>query len=344
MAGNDNFIEKLVCGRQIRQRDQLVASNADLGNTISDMSLKVLNLETERTTLLSSSTEDHQQLMATVDALNKKITDLNTQIVQLQAQLSQNVNQFPKNSLTFGNLPMNTQTLLLTYMNKYPEAYITYGGRYFGVGHDRYDLDVKAWLLGGQNDRALVSMVKNARAMVVDVLAEQPTLTFHQACDVSFMRLTHAMGDSIAYTYDSRSWGENEFWQFSSETLVMNTGDCEDKAIMNYIGARIAGIPWEMLRITAGLTFSGEGHCTNFYYASDLKWHHRNSTTNYAADKTATSLPLTGDDSENLNIKTPWFSSTETKTFSWFGTDAAREDALSLAGTAFFKYLKNIPL
>jgi hypothetical protein len=154
------------------------------------------------------------------------------------------------------------------------------------------------------------------------------------------MRLTHALGDSIAYTYDSRSWGENEFWQFASETRNMGTGDCEDKAILNHVGARIAGIPWELLRVTAGLTFDGQGHATNFYFASDLKWHHRNSTSNYSATTTAISLPLSGDSYENLNIKNPWFSCTDNKTFNWFGTEAETRAALKLRRQPFFKFLK----
>jgi hypothetical protein len=340
----DSFLEKFFCKTPIAKRNLLMSSNEDLLKSVSDLNLQILKLESERMVIISAASQDKAGLMITVDSLTKKISDLQNQKDQLQLQLNSGTNVNPNVSANFPKLPMNTQTLLLGYMNKYPEAFITYGGRYFGTSHDRYDLDVKAWLLEGQNDRQIVSMVKDAGAMVSDVLKEDPTRSFHQACDISFMRLTHALGDSISYTFDQRSWEENEFWQFASETRVMGTGDCEDKAVLNYIGARIAGIPYEMLRITAGLTFSGEGHCTNFYYGSDLKWHHRNSTTNYAPDKTVSSLPISGDSSENLNIKNPWFSATETKTFNWFGTEAQKASALSLAGTALFKYLHIIPI
>jgi predicted transglutaminase-like cysteine proteinase/uncharacterized small protein (DUF1192 family) len=340
----ENFVEKWFCGRIIAERDSCGASSKSLVAQVADLQRLVLQYEAERITLLESASQDKQQLMKTVDDLNQKITALNAQIADLQVQLNQKTTWNPANSATFSNLPMNTRTLLLTYLTKYPEAFITYGGRFVGSTKERYNLDVKAWLMEGQNDWEIVSAVRNAKARVSDVLAEQSALTFHQACDVAFMRVTHALGDSIAYTYDSRSWGENEFWQFASETRFMGTGDCEDKAIMNYVGARIAGIPWEMLRITAGLTFDGQGHATNFYYASDLKWHHRNSTTNYPADKSATSLPLTGDSSEALNIKNPWFSATETKTFNWFGTEAEKADAMKLAVAEFFKFLTITPL
>lgn len=335
----DSWIEGLFCGRVIKARDGYLLDTQNGNQQIAELQVELQNLIAEKNNIISSASTSKQQDLMKIDELSQKISDLQDDINDLTIQLNQNMQTDPAHSAQFGNLPQSTQTLLLTYLTKYPEAYITYGGRFFGTNKNRYNLDVKAWLMEGQNDWEIVSMVKNAKARVSDVLAEKPTLSFHQACDIAFMRLTHALGDSISYTYDQNSWGENEFWQFASESRVMTTGDCEDKAILNYIGARIAGIPWEMLRITAGLTYSGEGHCTNFYYASDLKWHHRNSTTNYPADKTASSLPVPGDSTESLNIKNPWFSATETKTFNWFGTEAQKKEAMALQDQPFFKFL-----
>jgi hypothetical protein len=174
---------------------------------------------------------------------------------------------------------------------------------------------------------------------VSDVLVDNPGSSFHLACDRAFMRVTNALGDSIQYAYDQSTWGVDcsEFWQFASETRTIGRGDCEDKAVLSFVGAVIAGVPFEMLRLVTGTTYSGEGHCTLFYFASDGKWHHRNSTTNYPADKDPKTLPLTGDNSEQLNIKTVWFSATQNKTFTNFDPTAATPKEKK---DGIFKYLK----
>jgi hypothetical protein len=341
----DNFLEKLFCGRPISARDAYISANNVLNQEITGLRTDILSLEKEKLALIQAGNETQQQNLTQIDNLNKQISDLNAQISMLNAQLNQQLpSDLQTHSANFYKLPQATQTLLDAYMNKYPEAFVTYGGRYWGSNKNRYNLDVKAWLLEGQNDWEIVSKVKAAKGRISDVLAENSGLTFHQACDIAFMRVSHALGDSINYQYDNMSWGENEFWQFASESRVMTIGDCEDKSVYNFVGARIAGIPYELLRITAGMTFGGEGHATNFVFGSDLKWHHRNSTSNYAADKSLTSLPLTGDSSEMLNIQHPWFSATETKTFNWFGTEAAKRDAARLSDQPFFKFLKIVNL
>jgi len=339
----DNFLEKLFCGRIITTRNGYIAEAIVTMDEIAGLQTDIQNLQKEKQALIKAAGETQQQNLTQIDNLNKQIADLNAQIVALNAQLNNQSlpSDLQTHSPNFYKLPQATQTLVDGYMNKYPEVHASYGGRYFGAGttKTRYDLDVKAWLMEGQNDFEITNKVQVNNARVSDVLKEQPSLTFHKACDIAFMRVTHALGDSISYTYDDRSWGENEFWQFGSETRVMGTGDCEDKAIYNFVGACIAGIPYELLRITAGMTFGGEGHATNFMLASDLKFHHRNSTTNYAVDKVLTTLPLTGDGGEPLNIQYPWFSATQTKTFSQFGQDAITGGVMKLADQPFFKFL-----
>lgn len=343
----DSFIEKVFCGRVIKERDTNNTLYTACGNKsleleeeVNALGASVINITRERDAILASTQASQKQNAQIIANLESEKSSLVTQVSSLQAQLNSQITYDPGHSMTFPSLPQSTQNTLNAYMNKYPEAFITYSGRYWGTNKNRYPLDLKAWLTQGINDWEIVSMVKSCKGRVQDVLTEQPNLTFHQACDKAYMRITHSLGDSISYQYDTRAWGENEFWQFASETRVMRTGDCEDKAILNHIGARIAGIPYEMLRITAGMTFGGEGHCTNFYYASDNKWHHRNSTSNYSADKTVTSLPSPGDSGESLNIQNPWFSATDSKTFNWWGTEAEKREAKTLKNEPFFKFLK----
>jgi len=321
-----NFIEKLLCPRPIKNAGTYEAANAGLGAAITELQTENANLTREKADLLTAAGASKQENMAIITSLSTQVSTLTRDLSACNASLNQSLpSDLQNHSANFYKLPAATQVLLDAYMNKYPEGFVTYNGRYWGANKTRYRLDIKAWLLEGQNDWETVSMVKSCKGRVSDVLADNPGTSFHAACDRAFMHVTHAMCDSISYAYDSQLWGSDcmEFWQFASETRVIGRGDCEDKSVLGFVGACIAGIPFEMMRLVTGTTYSGEGHATLFYFASDGKWHHMNSTTNYSADKDPKTLPLTGDDSEQLNIKTVWFSATQNKTFTTFDPTTA---------------------
>ena len=342
MGVDDTWWENWLCKTPISERDSYEGRFQKDEQAISDLTLQVQNLTAQKNSIIENSTTDKAADLQKIDALNVQITNLNAQIANLTMQLSAQPTVSVVQSPNFSKLPMNTQTIALAYLNKYPEANVTYNGRTWGKNNTYYPLDIKAWLLEGQNDRAITSVINGKQLNVSDFQRANPSLSFHQCCDLAWMAITNALGDSVQYTLDSTTWGNAcaEFWQFASETKVIGGGDCDDKSIINLVGAYIAGIPEELLRLTAGLTFDGQGHCTHFYLASDLKWHHRNSTTNYPANKSVLSLPITKDSSESLNIQTPWFSATPRKTFNWFGTEAQKnETLLRMAEDEFGKFL-----
>jgi predicted transglutaminase-like cysteine proteinase len=346
----DGFLEKIFCGRVITTRDGYIAEAIVTMDEIAGLQTDIQNLQKEKQALIKAAGETQQQNLTQIDSLNKQIADLNAQIVALNAQLNNQSlpSDLQTHSPNFYKLPQATQTLVDGYMNKYPEAFVTYGGRYFGTNKSRYNLDVKAWLSEGINDFEIVNKVKNAKARVVDVLAEQPTITFHKACDIAFMRVTNALGDSVTYGYDQNTWGEQEFWNFASESRVIGERgggiDCEDKSIYSALGCAIAGIPDELTRVGAGMTFSNEGHCTLFYFPSDLSgFRHRNSTTNYSANKSVLSLPMSGDSTESLNIKTFWFSFNALHSWNWFASTTAKEETKrKLKKDQFLKFINII--
>ena len=336
---NYSLIENLFCKRPILYMNSFELTNRSLGTQIGDLQIEVSNLTSEKQTIIDSATLSKQESLKKIDELGAKISVLTNQIDVLNIQINQNAKSDPLFSQNFSRLPAAAQTCAQAYMNKYPEGFVTYNGRYWGESQTRYNMDVKAWLMQGQNDWENVSKVKACKGRVADVLQENPMLNYHQGCDIAFMRGTNALGDSIQYTYDPNTWGKAcmEFWQYASETRVIGKGDCEDKAIYDLVGAIIGGIPYELLRLVAGMTYSGEGHCSLFYFASDMRWNHRNSTTNYAADKDVLSLPLSFDNSENLNFNRIWFSATQSKTFTNFDptTTTGKEKK-----DAFYKKLK----
>lgn len=47
-----------------------------------------------------------------------------------------------------------------------------------------------------------------------------------------WMKFRDWVGNKIEYRYDSEIYGERDFWQFSNETIQLETGDCEDFSIL----------------------------------------------------------------------------------------------------------------
>jgi len=325
LMGEYGFIENFFCKRPILIAGSYETANRDLSAHLAQLQIELNGALREKESILESTAQSQQAKIKKIAELESQITELTNEIATLNQQINQNIQTDPQFSSNFSRLPLATQQVATSYMNKYSEGYVTYNGRTWGKDDNKYPLDVKAWLMQGQNDWEIVSKVRNAKARVSDVLQENPNLSFHQACDIAFMRVTNALGDSISYTYDQTTWGDKcaEYWQFASETRTIGRGDCEDKAVYNLVGCIVAGIPYELLRLVAGFTFTEEGHATHFYFASDLRWHHRNSTTNYSATKSVLTLPLPGDSSENLNISRVWFSATQSKTFTTFDPSTA---------------------
>jgi predicted transglutaminase-like cysteine proteinase len=340
-----NLLEKLFCGRPMNDGDVLRAALATASMDVTRAKAQVDAINQQLSVAKQQYASCAANSTSSAKALQAQITNLIAEKAQLAADLTkaQTTISTISSSLdgrnNFNMLPPATQAVLLQYYNKYPEAFVTYGGRTWGSGRSKYDLDVKAWLLEGQNDQAVNALLNECNGKISKVMKDNPDKTFHECCDIAVMRIKAKTDGMVQYAFDSQTWGSDEFWQFASETLAGKLGDCEDKAILNFVACRAAGIPREMLRIAAGMTFSDEGHCTNFYFASDLKFHHINSTTNYSASKDVKSLPQTGDSGEQLNLKNVWFSATDDKTFHWFTTEAKEgEDEGKKDG--FLKWLK----
>jgi hypothetical protein len=57
---------------------------------------------------------------------------------------------------------------------------------------------------------------------------------------------------NIRYMYDHVRWGEEDYWQLPSTTIMLGTGDCEDKAILLTSLLRALGIPRENVHMVFG--------------------------------------------------------------------------------------------
>ena len=65
---------------------------------------------------------------------------------------------------------------------------------------------------------------------------------------------------NIDYVSDEEQWGVEEYWQTPEETLSLQTGDCEDFAILLCTLLRAFGIDDEHIYIAIGVDNDGYGH------------------------------------------------------------------------------------
>jgi hypothetical protein len=152
-------------------------------------------------------------------------------------------------------------------------------------------------------------------------------VSFHRACDIALMRIMIWRTDGFPYSYQNEDVavaGMTEIWKNFWELYygVKNYkiyGNCHDWGPADYVMWRTAGIPKELIRIRAGITRDGQGHCTNSYFASDLTWRHPNSTTPFRMGD-ALNLPKLDDTTDIIGLATTWFSFNEER--SWTGTSS----------------------
>jgi predicted transglutaminase-like cysteine proteinase len=347
-----DLIDNTFCGPI--KTEAITASNLlkAKDNQINDLRLEIAAnktlLDSKQASLdsclnnMSTSNADLQKQVASLTSQVSVLTQTNT---DLTARLDGLLNQAVSSDTIFALLPQASKDKANQSWTKYPTANITYQGRTWGKDKKFYPLDVKTWCLEGQNDTAIIKRVRanSPTAMVSEIIKADPSITAHQACDKAVMRIANAFYKP--YNFDIDTWGVDEFWQFPSEMEYGPAGDCEDSANWRYIGWRLAGIPKELLRVTAGMTYGGEGHATNYYLASDLKWHHINSTSVFSnGDDVLTKCKTTGDPTDKMGIQFPWFSMTEEKAFSTFGTGAASSDPRhNLKDNRFFRNLRILP-
>ena len=111
-----------------------------------------------------------------------------------------------------------------------------------------------------------------------------------EQCDETTKRLTqweqmvfHDLGKSIEtklkmvndffnqmqWMDDKELWNKKDYWATPIESLIRNSGDCEDFAIAKYFTLLAMDIPEEQLKITFVRVNNQLGHMVLFYYPSN---------------------------------------------------------------------------
>ncbi|VVB59069.1 Uncharacterised protein [Candidatus Anstonella stagnisolia] len=320
----DNFIEKIVCGRQISSRDNLASLLTATQNQWARTKDELSTCTFDKQALVSQLTASGDQCKQQVASLQTQLDAKTITLSQLQTAYDALAASQPND--VFHLLPPAVQNSMNSYYTKYPDARITYAGRTLPNQPTKgYGMNVLNWAQYGINSPEILSLVSEANSNVKKIMNELQ-VGAHRACDIAVSRFKMRVSKFYIYSFDSATTGDNEYWKFGEETYfsaMQNIGsDCDDWAVLNHVGARASGVPAPLLRITAGTTRGNEGHATNMYYASDTKWHHNNSTTPRSLNWDVLTAPLINDASDMIGIPSAnvWFSFNDAQSWSQQGT------------------------
>ena len=335
-----DIVEGFACGRlKKRMADSISELAVDFARSEkerTDLSLEKTALETALREANISLTGSKKELAERTQELARDLAIANAEIARRDATIEQLA--IP-NKGSIALLPEETQDVVLSYWNRYPAAEIAYQGRFFGKEKNTISVDVRDFATCGTSSFKIFNLEKQIGAYVPDIMAANKGMEIYQAWDVAMCKIA---SHSFAYVFDMPSWGVNELWQFAPETLEGQRGDCDDEAVRRDVMATIAGVPEELRRIAAGMTFGGEGHATNYYLASSLSWLHINSTTKYDRDGGIGQFRRNGDSTDKYGLKEYWFTFTKSRAYHAFDTATARTNYFRHSkGTSFEpKYLR----
>ena len=320
------FLDNIFCSNWMKVNADLsnkyagaLASLTITQNAILGLQNNISGLKSQISTLQESAMASSNENLKQIAQLQAQLTAAQANITALQDTLDGLI-KLQNNRTSFYMLPNEEQTLLNLYYSKYPDADITYSGRSIPNQPDKMcDWFIQDWCQAGIGSPEAVNIVKNADAFVLDIMKEF-NCTFHRACDISLMRCKAAVTPFYKYQTDQQTTNDGEFWKLFLETyysmkLYGVGSDCDDWMTVCYVLWRTAGVPQQLLRNVAGTIADGEGHATNHYFASDLVWHHINSTSIFTVLNDVLKLPTINDTSDAMGVRAPWFSWNEDR--SW---------------------------
>jgi transglutaminase-like putative cysteine protease len=137
--------------------------------------------------------------------------------------------------------------------SKYPQAIITYSGRWLKE-YGQMDFDIRGFY---QND-------------VINEL--QKIITWGGfSDDEKALACQRWVANNITYVPDKTQFGLDEYWELPQETLLAMRGDCDDGAILMANLMEASGIPYWKIRLACGDVYNqnGEfmgGHCFVTYF------------------------------------------------------------------------------
>lgn len=140
---------------------------------------------------------------------------------------------------------LTNRELAIYYNYKHPREKVRYWGRGLPNNKGRIECDISNFVMKDDD------MVKT---LVFDTLGIKKSDTNH---DRKSEIIQKWVIDNLTYVYDQAQHNYVEHWQYPYETLQLQTGDCEDGAILMASMMIAAGIPRWRVRIAGGLVKTG---------------------------------------------------------------------------------------
>jgi predicted transglutaminase-like cysteine proteinase len=83
------------------------------------------------------------------------------------------------------------------------------------------------------------------------------------------LKLVNDFFNKMKWAEDRDIWNQKDYWATPIESLIKNSGDCEDFSIAKYFTLLAMDIPEEQLRVTYVILDNHQGHMVLFYYPDD---------------------------------------------------------------------------
>ena len=83
------------------------------------------------------------------------------------------------------------------------------------------------------------------------------------------LKLVNDFFNKMKWSDDKELWNKRDYWATPIESLIKNSGDCEDFSIAKYFTLLAMDIPEEQLRVTYVILDNSQGHMVLFYYPDD---------------------------------------------------------------------------
>ena len=80
------------------------------------------------------------------------------------------------------------------------------------------------------------------------------------------LKLVNDFFNKMKWSDDKELWNKKDYWATPIESLIKNSGDCEDFSIAKYFTLLAMDIPEEKLRVTYVILDNSQGHMVLFYY------------------------------------------------------------------------------
>jgi predicted transglutaminase-like cysteine proteinase len=85
------------------------------------------------------------------------------------------------------------------------------------------------------------------------------------------LKLVNEFFNKMKWAEDRDIWDSKDYWATPLESLIKNSGDCEDFSIAKYFTLLAMDIPEEQLRVTYVTLENHQGHMVLFYYPENNK-------------------------------------------------------------------------